>query len=582
MQCDGQCKGRDVILLTGGTGFLGSFLLHALSHSTAERYTSCESIVCLVRAKTDETAQERLRASLAAYGLWDATVAKRVRAVAGDLSKPLLGLEILHHLLLASSVKCVFHCAAHVSSVMPYAALRNANVCGTRRVLQLALLFKDAETEVDVCHVSTMGFVPPDVGQRHGRQEGQRGRRGQRGQRRQGGGTSGEYDDEYGDDEHGDDEYGVGGGEDNGRGDGGDGGDGGGGGGECPEPVEVPVGNLDARSGYAQSKWVADRLVTSLMRRGRPRPRSLCVFRPGVVAGHAETGASNPKDAGELRVVFTNVIDLLMGYISFYSLFVFGHLIYQLVTYFPSFFIFAVNMLLMGLITERFVTVDPASPITRVFNMCPVDYVADTIVRVCGERWTVQGTEERETDREAEERETESDTKEHTEVKAARVFVAHLCATHNVTLETMCGWVRAAGYVLDDVSTELFIRRLEDEVTEETHPLFPLKSFLNTPKKNQLNQVKPGRQTSQRKGRTVNSEDGGGDGGGGGGNRAAAAGGTFSSVLSSVFGDVFRGGGEVRRSRREPSTKVREDREEREGERKERKERKDTHPERRY
>ena len=220
-------------------------------------------------------------------------------------------------------------------------------------------------------------------------------------------------------------------------------------------------------------------------------------------------------------------------------------------------------------------TVDPASPITRVFNMCPVDYVADTIVRVCGERWTLQGTEERETERETE-RDTETHTRHYTEVKAARVFVAHLCATHNVTLETMCGWVRAAGYVLDDVSTELFIRRLEDEVTEETHPLFPLKSFLNTPKKNQLNrvnQLNQGSQTSQRTGRTVNSGGGGGGGSGGGhsgGRRAAAAGGTFSSALSSVFGDVFRGGGEVRRSRREPSTKVREDRREERRERNER------------
>ena len=248
----------------------------------------------------------------------------------------------------------------------------------------------------------------------------------------------------------------------------------------------------------------------------------------------------------------------------------------------PLFLSLQVNMLLMGLITERVVTVDPASPITRVFNMCPVDYVADTIVRVCGERWTLQGTEERETERERDreterdtERDTETHTRHHTEVEAARVFVAHLCATHNVTLETMCGWVRAAGYVLDDVSTELFIRRLEDEVTEESHPLFPLKSFLNTPKKNQLNrvnQLNQGIQTSQRTGRTVNSGGGGGVGGGGhsGGRRAAAAGGTFSSALSSVFGDVFRGGGEVRRSRREPSTKVREDRREERRERNER------------
>ncbi|MEW6637980.1 MAG: non-ribosomal peptide synthetase, partial [Actinomycetota bacterium] len=49
----------------------------------------------------------------------------------------------------------------------------------------------------------------------------------------------------------------------------------------------------DAREdGYGQSKWVAERLVRDAGERGLP----VCVYRPGNVSGHSETGASNPKD----------------------------------------------------------------------------------------------------------------------------------------------------------------------------------------------------------------------------------------------------------------------------------------------
>ena len=44
--------------------------------------------------------------------------------------------------------------------------------------------------------------------------------------------------------------------------------------------------------GYAQSKWVAEQLVTSAAIKGLP----LCIYRPGMVTGHSQTGISNPED----------------------------------------------------------------------------------------------------------------------------------------------------------------------------------------------------------------------------------------------------------------------------------------------
>ena len=44
--------------------------------------------------------------------------------------------------------------------------------------------------------------------------------------------------------------------------------------------------------GYLQSKWVADKLVLAARSRGLP----VCVYRPGLITGHSETGAWNTGD----------------------------------------------------------------------------------------------------------------------------------------------------------------------------------------------------------------------------------------------------------------------------------------------
>jgi amino acid adenylation domain-containing protein/thioester reductase-like protein len=44
--------------------------------------------------------------------------------------------------------------------------------------------------------------------------------------------------------------------------------------------------------GYAQSKWVAEKLVTIARSRGLP----ICIYRPGRITGHSKTGLWNPND----------------------------------------------------------------------------------------------------------------------------------------------------------------------------------------------------------------------------------------------------------------------------------------------
>ncbi|MGK5544758.1 amino acid adenylation domain-containing protein, partial [Streptomyces sp. URMC 127] len=120
------------VLLTGATGFLGSFLLRELLDRTAA------DVWCLVRAADDEEAGQRLRAALTAYGLWDEALRGRIVAVAGDLEKPLLGLSGKRFAQLADRIEVIYHNGARVNIVDAYARLRAANVLGTQEVIRLA------------------------------------------------------------------------------------------------------------------------------------------------------------------------------------------------------------------------------------------------------------------------------------------------------------------------------------------------------------------------------------------------------------------------------------------------------------
>ena len=60
----------------------------------------------------------------------------------------------------------------------------------------------------------------------------------------------------------------------------------------CEEDADLDS-LADAREdGYGRSKWVAEKLVREAASRGLPA----CVYRPGFISGHSETGASNPRD----------------------------------------------------------------------------------------------------------------------------------------------------------------------------------------------------------------------------------------------------------------------------------------------
>lgn len=120
------------IFLTGATGFLGAFLLQELLNKTSA------DIYCLVRASNRDSAQERLQNNLKQYSLFDPRLSCRIIPLIGDLSKPMLGLEVDSFDNLARAIDTIYHSAAMLNYVYPYSAMKAANVLGTQEVLRLA------------------------------------------------------------------------------------------------------------------------------------------------------------------------------------------------------------------------------------------------------------------------------------------------------------------------------------------------------------------------------------------------------------------------------------------------------------
>jgi amino acid adenylation domain-containing protein/thioester reductase-like protein len=135
------------ILLTGGTGFLGCYLLRRLLDTTEAR------IDCLVRAAGEEAALRRLADTQHRYGLGDLP-ADRVRPVPGDLGRPDLGLPAADFDALAGRVDLVLHAGAYVNFVYPYSQLAPVTVGGTRAIVRLA-----TPRRVPVHFVSTLAVL---------------------------------------------------------------------------------------------------------------------------------------------------------------------------------------------------------------------------------------------------------------------------------------------------------------------------------------------------------------------------------------------------------------------------------------
>ena len=137
----------NAVLLTGGTGFVGRFLLSQLLQDTDA------TLYCLVRAANRAHALERIRGTLLKWSLWRDDFAARIVAITGDIARPRLGLDDTTYEAVCRNVASIYHCAASVNFLQTYALVRAVNVESAREVLRIAVTGRPKT----VHHISSLG-----------------------------------------------------------------------------------------------------------------------------------------------------------------------------------------------------------------------------------------------------------------------------------------------------------------------------------------------------------------------------------------------------------------------------------------
>ncbi len=125
------------VLLTGATGYLGIHILHWLIDSDAQH------IYCLVRGKSQEAAESRLRTLLYYYfaNSYKSLFGERLHVVLGDVTSDIdEGLQ----------VDTVFNCAAVVKHFSEGTEIEDVNIGGAKRCVNFCL-----KTGARLIHIST-------------------------------------------------------------------------------------------------------------------------------------------------------------------------------------------------------------------------------------------------------------------------------------------------------------------------------------------------------------------------------------------------------------------------------------------
>ncbi|KAF4587292.1 putative NRPS-like enzyme [Ophiocordyceps camponoti-floridani] len=188
-----------------------------------------ERVCCLVRAADAVEGLGRIRAGMEKYGLWKDDFVERLLVVTGLLEDENLGLGVDGFEAVASWASVIFHLGARVNYTQPYGLHRAANTLGTLNVVRLSTAGHRLKPLHYVSSISCFGPTGLMTGAKLVRED---------------------------------------------------------------EPLLRHIDALPLDHGYAQSQWVAERLVGRLIERGFP----IAVYRPGFVTGHSRTGACNRDD----------------------------------------------------------------------------------------------------------------------------------------------------------------------------------------------------------------------------------------------------------------------------------------------
>ncbi|HAT1776256.1 NAD-dependent epimerase/dehydratase family protein [Legionella pneumophila] len=131
-----KIENEKTILITGCTGFIGSYLLSRLLLSKFK-------IICLVRSTSHSNAKHRVMMQMKKNGLFishDDLESLEILSV--DLSQDYFGLDKNHWFSLTERVDEVFHLAAAVNMTSPFDVLYSDNILATANILRFCLTNK--------------------------------------------------------------------------------------------------------------------------------------------------------------------------------------------------------------------------------------------------------------------------------------------------------------------------------------------------------------------------------------------------------------------------------------------------------
>jgi len=215
------------VFLTGASGFLGAFILRDL----LSRVVRVKKVICLVRAPTIQQAMGRLKEGANDRGVWDDewVTSQRLEVIPGDLSLETFGLDGDTWRRISEETDAILHNGALVHWVYPYEKLRSANVLATLTAIKLAstgkpksMVFVSSTSSIDTSYYVDLSE------QQVLSQSDQRG---------------------------------------------------------VLESDDLEGSRVGLKTGYSQSKWVAEKLLFEAGKRGLRGH----IVRPGYIVGHSQT-----------------------------------------------------------------------------------------------------------------------------------------------------------------------------------------------------------------------------------------------------------------------------------------------------
>ena len=143
------------VLLTGATGFVGSFILFELLKQGIKTF-------CLVRVHNGDVGlgYQRIVNTLKDYNLWEPNFTPFIRPIVGNIAKPFLGLSVEAFDDLAETVDAVCHCGGLVDWMRPLQDYIGPNIISTHEVLRLASRGQAKSVHL----VSTISTIPKHMG----------------------------------------------------------------------------------------------------------------------------------------------------------------------------------------------------------------------------------------------------------------------------------------------------------------------------------------------------------------------------------------------------------------------------------